>query len=153
MTNPTAAGLAAAFILVLASAATAQTSPRDLPAAVAPARVAGSGLNVIDLEAQRAWYMSMLGMSLVATYPRDGAPFEYVMGLKAPGAILALLKAPRPPGPNGFGRVILETPDAKALGQLLAGRGVPMREVVPGVAYFITDPEGNAIELYTPPKP
>jgi len=59
----------------------------------------------------------------------------------------------RPPGPNGFGRVILETPDAKALGQLLAGRGAPMREVVPGVAYFITDPEGNAIELYTPPRP
>jgi len=49
--------------------------------------------------------------------------------------------------------VILETPDAKALGQLLAGRGVPMREVVPGVAYFIADPEGNAIEFYTPPKP
>ena len=49
--------------------------------------------------------------------------------------------------------MILETPDAKALGQLLARRGVPMREVVPGVAYFITDPEGNPIELYTPPKP
>jgi hypothetical protein len=31
--------------------------------------------------------------------------------------------------------VIPETPNAKALGQLLA------------------DPEGNAIELYTPPKP
>jgi len=75
------------------------------------------------------------------------------MGLKAPGAILAPPEAPRPPGPNGFGRVILETPDAKALGQLLAARGVPMREVVPGAAYFITDPEGNAIELYTPPKP
>jgi len=30
---------------------------------------------------------------------------------------------------------------------------VPMREVVAGVAYFTTDPEGNAIELYTPPKP
>ena len=95
----------------------------------------------------------MLGMSVTATYRRDGAPFEYVMGLKAPGAILAPPEAPRPPGPNGFGRVILETPDAKALGQLLAARGVPMREVVPGAAYFITDPEGNAIELYTPPKP
>ena len=63
----------------------------------------------------------MLGMSVTATYRRDGAPFEYVMGLKAPGAILALPEAPRPPGPNGFGRVILETPDARALGQLLAG--------------------------------
>ena len=95
----------------------------------------------------------MLGMSVTATYRRDGAPFEYGMWPKAAGAILALPEAPRPPGPNGIGRVILETPDAKALGQLLAARGVPMREVVPGAAYFITDPEGNAIELYTPPKP
>ena len=153
MTNLTTASLAAALLLTLAPAALDEPPPGDLPAAVAPARIAGSGLNVIDLEAQRAWYVSMLGMSVTATYRRDGAPFEYVMGLKAPGAILALLKAPRPPGPNGFGRVILETPDAKALGQLLAARGVPMREVVAGVAYFITDPEGNAIELYTPPKP
>ena len=85
----------------------------------------------------------MLGMSVMATYRRDGAPFEYVMGLKAPGAILALPEALRPSGPNGFGRVTLETPAAKALGQLLAARGVPVREVVPGVAYFITDPEGT----------
>ena len=106
-----------------------------------------------DLEAQKARYVSMLGTSVTATYRRDGAPFEYVMGLKAPGAILALPEAPRPAGPNGFGRVILETPDAEALGQLLAGRGAPMREVVAGVAYFLTDPEGNAIELYTPPRP
>jgi len=106
-------------------------------------------MNVNDLEAQRAGYVSMLGMSVTATYRWDGAPFEYFMGLKAPGAILALPEAPRPPGPSGFGRVILET----ALGQLLAAHGVPMREVVPGMAYFITDPEGNAIELYTPPKP
>jgi hypothetical protein len=103
--------------VLLPTLAPAETPPPDLPAAVAPARTAGSGLNVIDLEAQRTRYISMLGMSVTATYQRDGAPFEYVMGLKAPGAILALLKAPRPPGPNGFGRVILETPDAKALGR------------------------------------
>ena len=54
MTNPTTAGLPAALLLTLASTALADTSPGDLPAAVAPARIAGSGLNVIDLEAQRA---------------------------------------------------------------------------------------------------
>ena len=95
MTTPTTARLTAALLLALASAAMAETPPEALPAAVAPARIAGSGLNVIDLEAQRAWYVSMLGMSVTATYRRDGAPFEYVMGLKAPGAILALPEAPR----------------------------------------------------------
>lgn len=153
MTNSTAAGLAAVALFGSVATAVAQPSPAGLPPAVAPARIAGSGLNVSDLDAQKAWYIAMLGMTVTATYQRAGAPFEYVMGLKGPGAILALLKAPRPPGPNGFGRVILETPDARALAQVLAARGVATREVVPGVAYFITDPEGNAIELYTPPKP
>ena len=148
--STTTAALATAALLGFAAAALAQAAP-PLDPAVAPARIAGSGLNVMDLEAQKAWYVSTLGMTVTATYQRGGAPYEYVMGLNAPGAILALLKAPRPPGPNGFGRVILETPDAKALAGVLAAKGVPMREVVPNVAYFITDPEGNSIELYTPP--
>ena len=35
----------------------------------------------------------------------------------------------------------------------LKGQGVESREVIPNAAYFIRDPEGNPIELYTPPKP
>ncbi len=153
MTMPTTVGLAAAILLGLAPGAMAETPPAAVPSPVAPTSIVGSGLNVNDLEAQKAWYISTLGMSVTATYQRGGAPFEYVMGLKGPGGVLALLKAPRPPGQNGFGRVILASPDAKALAQNLAARGVAMREVVPNIAYFITDPEGNAIELYTPPKP
>lgn len=152
MTIPTTIGLAAVVLLGLAPGAMAETQPAALASSVAPTSIVGSGLNVNDLEAQKAWYTSTLGMSVTATYRRGGAPFEYVMGLKGPGGVLALLKAPRPPGPNGFGRVILASPDAKALAQNLAARGVAMREVVPNIAYFITDPEGNAIELYTPPK-
>ena len=34
----------------------------------------------------------------------------------------------------------------------LKTQGVESRQVIAGVAYFITDPEGNALELYTPPK-
>ncbi len=153
MTTPTAVGLAGVILLGLAPGAMAETRSAALSPAAAPTSIIGSGLNVNDLEAQKAWYVSTLGMSVTATYQRNGAPFEYVMGLRGPGGVLALLKAPRPSGPNDFGRVILASPDAKALALDLAARGVPMREVVPGVAYFITDPEGNAIELYTPPKP
>jgi catechol-2,3-dioxygenase len=153
MTIPIPAGLAAIILLGMTPGAMAETQPAVLLSPVAPTSIVGSGLNVNDLEAQKAWYMAMLGMSVTATYRRGDAPFEYVMSLKGPGGVLALLKAPRPPGQNGFGRVILASPDAKALAQDLAAHGVAMREVIPDVAYFITDPEGNAIELYTRPKP
>jgi catechol-2,3-dioxygenase len=143
------AALAAALTLGLAAPAlAADATPPELQ----PGEIIGSGLNVIDLEGQMAWYQTMLGMTLAQTYSREGAPFEYILALKGPGGILALLKAPRPAGPNGFGRVILQAPDAKGLSAYLAAHGVTTREVIPGVAYFITDPEGNAIELFTPPK-
>lgn len=145
-----AGGLAAALLL----ATPALAAP---PAAIAPNTVSGWGWNVLDLEAQRAWYEAKLGMVVVNTYKRpDGQIFEYIMGFKnaPPGsAIIALLASPqRKPGPTGAtGRVILRVPDSKALSEWLAAEGVPSRMVAPG-AYFLADPEGNAIELYTPPK-
>ena len=71
------------------------------PANLAPRTVSGWGWNVMDLEAQRAWYEANLGMIVARKYERDGKVYEYVMGF--PGA------------------------------------------------FFIADPEGNPIELYTPP--
>jgi catechol 2,3-dioxygenase-like lactoylglutathione lyase family enzyme len=140
---------AAALAATLALAGAASAAP---PPALMPHAVAGAGWNVADLEAQRAWYADKLGMKLVNTIMRDGKPREYVMGYGGPdGAVIALLAAPRPPGPNQMGRLILDVPDAKGLAAHLATVGVPNREVVAGVAYFITDPEGNPIELYTPP--
>jgi catechol-2,3-dioxygenase len=69
-------------------------------------------------------------------------------------AIVALLKsAQRQPGPNAMGRIILGVPNAKGLADWLKTQGVEARTVIANVAYFIVDPEGNAIELYTPPKP
>ncbi len=126
------------------------------PASLKPAHVAGPGLNVADLEGQKAWYMGKLGMTVANTYRREGKPFEYIMGLGdgAGAAIIALLAAPqRPTGPNGFGRIILAVPDAKGLAEWLKTQGVENREVIANVAYVIRDPEGNAIELYTAPKP
>lgn len=147
-----AVGLAAALALT-AGAALAQAAP--LPAALRPQQVAGPGLNVIDLEAQKAWYMSRLGMVVVGTYGPKDKPFEYVMGFEGQpgGAVVALLRSTqRPPGPLPWGRVILRAPDAKGLAAFMEGQGIKSREAVPGVAYFIADPEGNAIEFYTPPK-
>jgi catechol 2,3-dioxygenase-like lactoylglutathione lyase family enzyme len=124
------------------------------PANLKPAHVAGPGLYVTDLEAEKAWYMEKLGMSVGQTIQRDGKPFEYIMSLDdgAGAAILALAKSgQRPAGPNAFSRVILAVPSAKGLGDWLKTQGVEGREVIPNVAYFIRDPEGNPVELYTPP--
>ena len=143
----TAIALTAALVL----AGTAHAAP---PAPIAPNTVSGWGWNVIDLEAERAWYEAKLGMVVVNTYQRDGKVFEYIMGFKGapPGsAIIALLASSnRKPGPSTAGRVILRVPDSKALSEWLAAQGVPSRMVAPG-AYFLADAEGNPIELYTPP--
>ena len=150
MTTWITAALAAAWTRAAAAAAAGP------PAELMPAHVTGPGLYVADLEAQKAWYADKLGMSVAQTLRRDGQPFEYIMSLgDGPGAaILALAKsAQRPAGPNTFSRVILAAPNAKGLADWLKSQGVEGREVIPNVAYFIRDPEGNSIELYTAPKP
>ncbi|MEO8113060.1 MAG: VOC family protein [Phenylobacterium sp.] len=143
----------AAGLALAAGKTLAQTAP--LPAALKPLQVVGPGLAVMDLEAQKAWYMSRLGMVVVGTYGPKDKPFEYVMGFEGQpgGAVVALLRsAQRQPGALPWGRVILRVPDAKALAAFMEGQGIKSREAVPGVAYFIADPEGNAIEFYTPPN-
>ena len=143
----------AAALALSAGAALAEGPPAKLK----PAHVAGPGLNVLDLEGQKAWYMSKLGMVVSNVIKRQDKPYEYIMGFgDGDGrAIIALLQSPqRPAGPNAYGRIILDVPDAKGLARLAEDpRGRQSGEVIPGAAYFIRDPEGNAIELYTaPPK-
>ncbi|MBS0332411.1 MAG: VOC family protein [Proteobacteria bacterium] len=143
--------LCAAALAMGAIPAVASAAP---PAALKPAHVAGPGVYVTDLEAQRAWYQDKLGLTVQNTLKHGDKPFEYVMGYGdgPDGAILALAQsAQRPSGPNAFSRVILAAPNAKALAEWLKTQGVASREAIPNVAYFITDPEGNPIELYTAP--
>jgi catechol-2,3-dioxygenase len=142
----------AAGLALCAGAAFADGPPANLK----PSKVDGAGLNVMDLEAQKAWYMGKLGMSLSRTIKvKDGSAREYIVGYGRPGgAIVALLQSSaRQPGPNAMGRIILAVPDAKGLAEWLKTQGVDNRQVIAGVAYFINDPEGNVIELYTAPKP
>jgi catechol-2,3-dioxygenase len=148
------AAIAAGLMLSVGAGAAWAEGP---PANLKPSKVDGAGLNVMDLEAQKAWYMAKLGMTLTNTIKApDGSPREYIMGYGGgpEAAIVALLKSPqRQPGLNAMGRIILGVPNAKALAEWLETQGVKARTVIPNAAYFIADPEGNAIELYTPPKP
>jgi len=135
-----------ALAVSLATAAAA-----EVPAKLMPRGIAGSSFNVRDLEAQKAWYIDKLGMKLIDTIKRGDTPFEYLVGYSRT-PILALLSAPnRPVGPNVMGRLILDAPDAKGLADHLKAQGVAVREVIPNTAYFVTDPEGNPVELYTAP--
>jgi catechol-2,3-dioxygenase len=145
--------LAAAFSAVLALAFSGAAAA-EVPGNLKPRAISGPGWNVLDLEAQKAWYMDKLGMKVIRTYERNGKTFEYIMGYDAPGgAILALLASTtRPKGPNQMARLILAVPDSKALAEHLQKQGVATRMVAPG-AYFLNDPEGNPVELYTPPVP
>jgi catechol-2,3-dioxygenase len=144
------AAAAALSTVAVARAAWAEGPPANLR----PAHVAGPGLNVLDLEGQKAWYMAKLGMTVSNVIKRQDKPYEYIMGFgDGDGrAIIALLQSPqRPAGPNAYGRIILDVPNAKGLADWLKKQGVDNREVIPNAAYFIRDPEGNAIELYTAP--
>jgi catechol 2,3-dioxygenase-like lactoylglutathione lyase family enzyme len=145
-----AAAIALSTGVLSAGAALAEGPPANLK----PTHVDGPGLNVLDLEGQKAWYEGKLGMVLVNTIKRGDKPYEYIMGFgDGEGrAIIALLLSPqRPPGPNAYGRIILAVPNAKGLADWLKTQGVDNREVIPNAAYFIHDPEGTNIELYTPP--
>lgn len=121
------------------------------PANLKPATVYGVGLNVTDLEGQRAWYAAKLGMTLLATNrAADGSPNLYIMGyVDGPGtAIVALQKRlADQPQPNASSRIILIVPNAKGLADWLKTQGIDNLEVVANTNYSITDPEGNAIVL------
>jgi catechol 2,3-dioxygenase-like lactoylglutathione lyase family enzyme len=124
-----------------------------LPADLKPLHMAGAGLNVTDLPGMRAWYEKVLGMKYVQSFPATGEPREFVLSMNPadPNAtVLALLKGARQPGATTYGRVIMAMPNSDKAAAFLLTHGISARKVSEG-AYFIQDPEGNNIELYTPP--
>ena len=66
-----------------------------------------------------------------------------------------LLKSAAQPGSTTYGRVILDVPDADKLAEHLRSIGYPARKVGQPTdrAYFVSDPEGYQVEIYTPNAP
>ena len=118
-------------------------------------------INVADLERSEKYYGEVLGFKRAWTYPADGEnPIE--IGLAAPGGagtggaglILARLNDdPLPEGKGSYGRIVVNTANAKALAKRAEAAGSKTRFVtIPGdnppTIVFFNDPDGYEIELY-----
>lgn len=155
---------AAGLTLSVAAVAMAQPAPAPAPKAavagapiaeaVKPTRISGIGITVTELEKMRDWYRDVLGMKQVGVYPPSGgAPYEYIMAMKADrsdGAVLALLRGRREPGATTYGRIIFGVPNAAAIAAYITDHGGTVRKINDN-AYFVKDPEGNDVEFYQPP--
>ena len=122
-------------------------------------------LNVADLERSEKYYGEVLGFKRAWTYPSDGTdPIE--IGLAAPGGaatggaglILARLNDdPLPEGKGRYGRIVVNTANAKALAKRAEAAGSKVRFVDlggdnPPTIVFFNDPDGYEIELYQAPS-
>ncbi|MBB4286751.1 VOC family protein [Roseospira goensis] len=118
-------------------------------------RLYGIRLFVDDLDAARRFYGATLGLPLAWDAPDEGA-----VGFAAGDGHLIVERAD-PDGPDGalVGRFVgasLEVPDAVALYQALAARGVvfdmaPAVQPWGGVMAHFRDPAGNVLTLISPP--
>ncbi len=120
-------------------------------------------INVEDLARSEEYYGDVLGFKRAWTYPSDGTdPIE--IGLAAPGGggaglILARLNDdPLPEGKGRYGRIVVNTAQAKALAKKAEAAGSELRWVtIPGdnppTIVFFRDPDGYEIELYQAPSP
>jgi len=126
------------------------------------AALAQVAINVADLERSEKYYLDVLGFKRAWQYPPDSAePIE--IGLVAPGGGAGLVLArlgddPLPEGKGGYGRIIVNTANAKALAAKAEAAGSKPRFVtIPGdnppTIVFFRDPDGYEIELYQAPSP
>ena len=148
-----AAGAAIAIAAILAVPAAAQTVP-PLADDVRPIRMSGMGLNVKDIERQKAFYTDVLGFKVIARIPaKDGTAAEYLLGLTGSltsDTLLVLTARPPAAGSTSFGRIVLAMPNSRGMAERIVAGGGKVPKLTDGtnIAY---DPEGNAIELYQRP--
>ena len=125
-------------------------------------------INVEDLDRSEKYYRDVLGFVRVWQYPAESeTPVE--IGLAAPGGGAGLVLArlnddPLPEGKGRYGRIIVNTANAKALAAKAeayrnrSGEGSEPRFItIPGdnppTIVFFRDPDGYEIELYQAPPP
>ena len=121
-------------------------------------------LNVAEFERSEKFYADVLGFIRSGTYPPAGQGEPIEVFLQRPGSsggaslILAHVNDdPLPEGKSKYGRIIVNTPEAKVIEKLAQAAGAKTREIkIPGdnppVIIFFNDPDGYEIELYQAPK-
>ena len=155
--------MAKEFLQILTFAAlafaTASLAANDEKSDAALAHVA---INVADLDRSEKYYRDVLGFARAWQYPPDSeTPIE--LGLAAPGGGAGLVLArlnddPLPEGKGRYGRIIVNTTNAKTLAAKAEAAGSKTRFVtIPGdnppTIVFFRDPDGYEIELYQVPSP
>ena len=113
---------------------------------------------VTDVEAAVAFYCDMLGFEVeqqfgaaMAILGRD----DLRLWLAGPGASASRpMPDGRTPGPGGWNRIVLDTPDLAATVQSLRERGVHfLNDILTGPGgrqILVEDPSGNVVELFEP---
>ncbi|MCY4013582.1 MAG: VOC family protein [Gammaproteobacteria bacterium] len=161
--------MAKQFLNVLTVAALA-VAPAPLAAddEKSDAALSQVAINVEDLDRSEKYYRDVLGFVRVWQYPPESeTPIE--IGLAAPGGGAGLVLArvnddPLPEGKGRYGRIIVNTANAKALAakadayRKRSGEGSEPRFItIPGdsppTIVFFRDPDGYEIELYQAPSP
>ena len=151
------------FLQVLSFAAMAVAgAPHAADDGKSDAALAHVAINVADLDRSEKYYRDVLGFARVWQYPPESDnPIE--IGLAAPGGGAGLVLArlsdePLPEGKGRYGRVIVNTANAKTLAAKAEAAGSEVRFVtIPGdnpptIAFF-RDPDGYEIELYQAASP
>lgn len=146
---------ALAIAFVAPAFAADQLAP--LTDAIKPSGLNGVALNVVDLEKEREFYMSVFGMKVAGRIPETGTLQEYLLnwtGVRENRPLIVLNKVagPRLPGQDAAGRIIIGAPNAAELARRAVAAGGKLRgQIREGTYNFVFDPEGNLIELYQAP--
>lgn len=155
-------------VLTVAALSVAAAPPVAADDEKSDAALSQVAINVEDLDRSERYYREVLGFVRVWQYPPESeTPIE--IGLAAPGGGAGLVLArlsdePLPEGKGRYGRIIVNTANAKALAAKAeayykrSGTGSTPRFItIPGnyppTIVFFRDPDGYEIELYQAASP
>lgn len=145
----------ATALIFLLNAGPAAAQQDALPKAIAPLRVAGAAINVVDIERSLAFYTEILELKVALRVPGSGPVFEYLLssdGTINNGVVILTKASGEQPLLTGFGRLVLVVPDADALVEKSRVAGYPPLDEG-RFAHFIRDPDGTLVELFEFPSP
>ena len=144
-----------AFLCLGAASAAAQ-GPAGKPQM--PVGLSAVGINVADIARAEKFYSEVFGLERTFQYPPQGDPTE--IGLGRPGGGMGLLLArltddPLPDGTSAYGRIVINSDDARGLAERAIAAGAKMlRDLgTPNglVILFLFNLDGYKFELYQAP--